>query len=145
MYNLKMRTYTIKCAEPPPGGAAITTVDAAGFALAALLINEDNDREHFAALFCNTQHQVIAGRVIFSGGTAETPVYVSAICRAALLLGASRVFVAHNHPSGNLTPSPADFAVEKKLLEALKILEIGLLDSFIVAPSGKFRRMGDAS
>jgi len=133
MYNLKMRTYTIKCAEPPPGGAAITHAQASEHALRALLANEDADREHFAVLYLNAPGKIIAGRVMFSGGTTETPVFVREVCRAALLLGSTRLVVAHTHPGGSPEPSPEDYAVTRNLAAALKLFQIHLLDHLVIA------------
>lgn len=68
--------------------------------------------------------------------------------RAAILANAASIVVAHNHPSGNPTPSPEDLRVTRKLCEVGALLDIPLLDHVIVGPDERFsslRRMGHMS
>lgn len=88
--------------------------------------------EHFMILLLNQQNVPI-GYVLHSIGTVNsTVVDVRLVAKAALDAGAIGVIIAHNHPSGNLTPSGADRSISKKLKEGLKVFEINLLDSMII-------------
>ena len=97
-------------------------------------------REVFTCLFLDTQRQLLACRDMFFGTLNAAPVYPREIAAMALKLGASAIIVAHNHPSGCLTPSAADKQVTDRLRRALDLLDIDLLDHLIVA-QGRFLSM----
>lgn len=88
-------------------------------------------REAFGVLFLTQRHIPIAAEILFTGGGTETPVYPGVVARRALLLSARAVVVAHNHPSGDLTPSREDEAVTRRLAAALATVEVRLLDHLI--------------
>ena len=94
---------------------------------------QDRSRERFACLFLDAAHRLISTRVMFEGTLNQTCAYPREIVRAALDVHAAAVIVAHNHPSGVPTPSAADLALTRQLGDALALLEIRLLDHFIVA------------
>ena len=89
--------------------------------------------EVFVALFLDGQNQVLLAEELFRGTINQTQVFPREVARRALLLNASAVIVAHNHPSGSATVSASDEAVTRTLKEALALLDIRLLDHFIVA------------
>lgn len=66
------------------------------------------------------------------GTVDHVPVYPREIARKALVLGASSVILAHNHPSGDPTPSSSDVAMTKQVVEALRTLDINVHDHLIV-------------
>jgi DNA repair protein RadC len=90
-------------------------------------------RETFVALFLDTQYRLISNEVLFMGSVDSAPVYTRVVASRALVNHASFVVVAHNHPSGVLTPSHSDVAVTQKLSKALMLLDIRLLDHLIAA------------
>lgn len=92
----------------------------------------DLGREVFAALFLDTRHRVIRVERLFQGSIDGACVYPRVVAERALRLGAAAVIVAHNHPSGVAEPSLADQAITRRLKEALAVLEIRLLDHFII-------------
>ncbi|AHB04737.1 hypothetical protein LV28_08840 [Pandoraea pnomenusa] len=94
---------------------------------------QDRSRERFACLFLDASHRLVSTRVMFEGTLTQTCAYPREIVRAALEVHAASVIVAHNHPSGVALPSAADLALTRQLGEALALLEIRLLDHFIVA------------
>ena len=106
--------------------SAVQTADFFHMALA----NEMN--EQFSAVFLNNRHQVIAFEHLFKGTIDCAVVHPRVVAQRALTLNASAVIVAHNHPSSDPEPSRADAMITDKLKEALALLDIRLLDHFIV-------------
>lgn len=92
----------------------------------------DRDREIFTCLFLDTRHRVIASENLFQGSIDGACVYPRVVAERALRLSAAAVIVAHNHPSGISEPSLADQAITRRLKDALLLLEIRLLDHFVV-------------
>ncbi len=93
------------------------------------------DVEVFVVLFLTAQNRVLAVEEVFSGTLTETRVYPREIVRRALQHNAHAVIVAHNHPSGVAEPSAADRALTASLKQALALVDIGLLDHFVVTGS----------
>jgi len=92
----------------------------------------DRNREIFTCLFLDTRHRVIASENLFQGSIDGACVYPRVVAERALRLSAAAVIVAHNHPSGVSEPSLADQAITRRLKDALLLLEIRLLDHFVV-------------
>lgn len=93
----------------------------------------DIPHEEFWVLILNRANRVIKKHQISQGGVAGTVADPKIIYKSALDSLASGIILAHNHPSGNLTPSQADIDLTKKLRDAGKMLEIQVLDHIIVA------------
>ena len=93
----------------------------------------DNSREHFIALYLDGAHQVVSYSTISIGTANASLVHPREVFQRAILVGAVAVVVAHNHPSGNLTPSEEDHKVTKRLKESGEILGIRLLDHSIIS------------
>jgi DNA repair protein RadC len=93
----------------------------------------DIPHEEFWILLLNRANRVIRKHKISLGGVHGTVADPKIIFKTALEELASGIIVAHNHPSGNLTPSQQDIDLTRKLKEAGKLLEIQLLDHLIVA------------
>ena len=92
----------------------------------------DKPHEVFACLFLDTRHRVIAFEELFQGTIDGATVYPRVVAERALRLGAAALIVAHNHPSGVCEPSMADQAITRRLEDALDLLDIRLLDHFVV-------------
>lgn len=92
----------------------------------------DHPHEVFAGLFLDTRHRVIAYEELFHGTIDGATVYPRVVAEKALGHGAAAVIVAHNHPSGVSEPSLADQAITRRLKESLALLDIRLLDHFVV-------------
>lgn len=92
----------------------------------------ENSREHFVAMYLNGSHNVASFSTISIGTANSTLVHPREVFQRAILTGAVSLVVSHNHPSGDVTPSSADFEVTAKLKEAGLILCIPLLDHVIV-------------
>lgn len=95
-------------------------------------ILRDRSREIFTCLFLDTRHRVIAVENLFQGSIDGACVYPRVVAERALRVNAAAVIVAHNHPSGVSEPSLADQAITRRLKDALLLLEIRLLDHFVV-------------
>jgi DNA repair protein RadC len=89
--------------------------------------------EVFAALFLDNRHRAIAFEEVFRGTLDGAEVHPREIARRALDLNAAALIVGHNHPSGNPEPSAADRAVTARLKQALALVEVRLLDHFVIA------------
>lgn len=89
-------------------------------------------QERFAVLMLDVKHRPIGTRVITIGTATETLAHPRDIFREVIRQGATRIIVAHNHPSGNVEPSPEDIALTRQLLEGSKFLGIPLLDHVIL-------------
>lgn len=92
----------------------------------------DHPNEVFACLFLDTRHRVIAFEELFYGTIDGATVYPRVVAEKALRYGAAALIVAHNHPSGICEPSLADQAITRRLKDALALLDIRLLDHFVV-------------
>ncbi|WP_429002075.1 RadC family protein [Xanthomonas euvesicatoria] len=88
--------------------------------------------EVFAALFLDNRHRAIAFEELFTGTIDGADIHPREVVRRALLHNAAAVIVGHNHPSGNPEPSEADRAVTKRLLDSLELVDIRLLDHFVI-------------
>lgn len=92
----------------------------------------DNSNEVFACLFLDTRHRVIAYEELFHGTIDGATVYPRVVAKKALKHNAAALIVAHNHPSGISEPSLADQAITRRLKDALALLDIRLLDHFVI-------------
>ncbi|MGN2246124.1 DNA repair protein RadC [Frateuria sp. GZRR35] len=89
-------------------------------------------REHFEVAFLDNQHRLIAAERLFSGSIQATEVHPRVVVQRALALNAAAVLLAHNHPSGQAEPSTADRAITTRLREALALIDVRVLDHFVV-------------
>lgn len=92
----------------------------------------DYECEYFSVAFLNCQNRLIACENMFRGTIDGASVYPREVVKAVLQYNAAAVVFAHNHPSGDVEPSPADHAITKRLKEALKLIEVKVLDHIIV-------------
>jgi len=92
----------------------------------------DLPHEVFAALFLDNQHRVIAFAALATGTLDGAAVYPREVVKAALKHGAAAVIFAHNHPSGVAEPSAADRSLTERLKSALALVDIRVLDHFVV-------------
>lgn len=111
-------------------GEALTDPQAAGRYFAQRL--RGLPHEVFAALFLDTRHRALAFEELFRGTVDGAEVHPREVVRRALAHNAAAVIVGHNHPSGNGEPSAADRAITLRLKQALGLVEIRLLDHFVI-------------
>lgn len=90
------------------------------------------DREQFAIIMLNPRLEIIGFNIVSIGTVSASLVHPREVFKPAILANASAIICAHNHPSGNPTPSPEDLNVTRQLFLASEILGIQLLDHVVV-------------
>lgn len=90
------------------------------------------NQEHFVTLFLNVKNQILHKQTIFIGSLNASIVHPREIFREAVKRSAASIICAHNHPSGNPSPSTEDIDVTKRLYEAGLLMGIELLDHVII-------------
>lgn len=93
----------------------------------------DLPHEVFVGLFLDAQNRVIAEEELFRGTLTQTSVYPREVVKTALARNAAGVILAHNHPSGVAEPSHADEALTRALRQALALVDVRVLDHFVIA------------
>lgn len=94
--------------------------------------------EVFAVLFLDAKHQVLAFEKLFFGTIDKTSIHPRIGVQRALAHNAAAVIFAHNHPSGHVEPSSADKIMTDQLKHILKVIDVNVLDHFIVSVEGAF-------
>ena len=100
------------------------------------LLLHDRAHEVFVCVFLDAQHRVIASEELFRGTLAQTSVYPREVVKEALAHNAAAVIFAHNHPSSVAEPSRADELLTQALKQALALVDVKVLDHFVIAGSG---------
>ena len=91
------------------------------------------EHEVFVCVFIDAQNRVIAVEELFRGTLTQTSVYPREVVKAALQHNCAAVILAHNHPSGVAEPSHADQCLTTSLKQALAVVDVKVLDHFIIA------------
>ncbi|MDN8557667.1 RadC family protein [Citrobacter werkmanii] len=89
------------------------------------------EREVFMVLYLNQQNQLITHETLFAGSISSTEVHPREVVKRALYFNAAAVILAHNHPSGDTTPSQADKTITQRLVQALQLVDIRVPDHLI--------------
>lgn len=92
----------------------------------------DNDREVFVVMLLDTRNRLIELLELFFGTINSASVHPREVAKVALNKNAAAVIVAHNHPSGSAEPSRADILITKRLKSALEMIDVKLLDHFVI-------------
>jgi DNA repair protein RadC len=101
-------------------------------------------REQFRVLFLDKRNQLIGDEVMNRGTVDHAPVYPREVVRRALEVSASAIILVHNHPSGDPTPSQADIAMTREIVEAARPLRVAVHDHLVVGRDGtaSFKALG---
>lgn len=99
---------------------------------------ENKEREVFMVLFLDNQHRLIKKEEMFLGTINCAPVHPREIVKSALYCNSAAIILAHNHPSGNAKPSNADRQITTKIKQACELIEVQLLDHFIIGKGDYF-------
>ena len=94
------------------------------------------DYEVFVVLFLDAQNRVIESEEMFRGTLTQTSVYPREVVKRSLFNNAAAVIFAHNHPSGVAEPSHADELLTQSLKQALALVDVKVLDHFVIAGTG---------
>ena len=97
------------------------------------LLLHDRAHEVFVVVFLDAQNRVIASEELFRGTLTQTSVYPREVVKESLARNAAAVVLAHNHPSGVSEPSRADEFITQALKQALALVDIKVLDHFVIA------------
>ena len=96
----------------------------------------DSKKEHFVIFYLDTQNQIIKREIISVGTLNESLIHPREVFEPAVRYSTAQIIMAHNHPSGNLEPSPEDVAVSRRLIDAGNLLGIKVLDHIIITKDG---------
>ena len=91
--------------------------------------------EVFSVLFLDNRHKVISYEELFRGSIDGASIYPREVVKRALSLNAAAVIFAHNHPSGEAEPSQSDKQITRRLIDALQLVDIRVLDHIIIGGS----------
>lgn len=105
---------------------------------------DDDSRECFVAIFVDARHRPIGDRVISIGTATASLVHPREVFQAAILIGAQAIILAHNHPSGDVSPSREDREITTRLREAGKLLGIRLLDHIVWSRGSGFHSLQES-
>lgn len=146
--NKLMAALTLgKLAYVPESSAqkGVTVIDdpsvAAGLLIPKLAYKE---KEHAAVVVMNVQHQWLATEVISIGTKNECLFHPDEAFKAALKHDGKRIIIAHNHPSGELSPSPEDIELTKQMVRGGYLLNVPVLDHLIIG-NGDFKSIRQAT
>lgn len=119
-----------------------------GYRIFKTVLTPGDDKENLYALLLNCKNRPICEPLCISRGTADSaPAFARDVFKEALKWGATAVMVAHNHPSGDPTPSKADLAFTERLVALAKIAEIRFLDHLVLGDGDyvSIRSLGEVS
>lgn len=94
-----------------------------------------NTTESVIVIYTDAAHRLLTYETVAAGTVNHAPLYVREVAKRALLRDAAAIILAHNHPSGDVTPSRADIDMTREVDRALKPLDVRLLDHIIISPS----------
>ena len=130
-YDITTIKIKLKIADSGQRNKVGTSTDAYGIAK-PIFADMDADQEHMIILALDNSGRITGYKHIHSGGTNDAIVDAKIVFRSALLLGATKIIFAHNHPSGNACPSPEDISLTLRMVECGKLLQIEVLDHLVL-------------
>ena len=101
----------------------------------------NSSRENFAVMLLDQKHQLIKLVNLFTGTLNQTSVHIREVVKVVLEQNASAVVLAHNHPSGDPTPSQSDINITQKIKDALALIDVRVLDHIIIGNGGRFESL----
>ena len=111
-------------------GTMISSSDSARSVIGYKL--RDKQSEVFACLFLDSGHRILAFKEMFRGSINKATVHPREVVKEALQLNAAAVILAHNHPSGDSTPSEQDIELTHTLKDILKVIDVRVLDHLVI-------------
>ena len=107
-------------------------------AIARAFVPAGEEREHFIAIYVDSRSRVKGVSVVSIGTLSASLVHPREVFRPAIVAGAAAVIVAHNHPSGDCTPSAEDRDATRRLIRSGELLGVPLLDHVVLGEGDKF-------
>lgn len=138
---MKIPQYRISLVRERSVPVRLTTPDRAGDVAYELL--RDADREKLVVIYLNGRNEIVGAEIVAVGAAHGVMVTAKEVFRGAIVAGASAVILAHNHPSGDPTPSAEDIEMTAKMHAAGELLGVQVLDHVVVAPNGRHVSMVD--
>ena len=107
---------------------------------AANLLNEMSvlEQEIMRTILLDTKNRVVAMPTVYRGSLHTTVIRITELFREAVRQNCAALIIAHNHPSGDPTPSPEDVAITREIVQAGKLLDIDVLDHLVIGAGQKF-------
>lgn len=134
-YTFKIKTFRVTDGAKPENGRVSDSEET--FLRLCTIYEQDEsidmDREHFVVLALNARGGIVGYKVVASGSATACLVSPREVFRAALALDAIHIVVAHNHPSGDPTPSPEDASLTRVLKEGGNLIGVVVLDHLVIA------------
>jgi DNA repair protein RadC len=90
------------------------------------------DQEHFRVIFLDTRNRVLGLETVYIGSLNASHIRIAEVFREGVRRNCAALIVAHNHPSGDPTPSPEDVAVTRQLVDAGRLLDVEVLDHLVI-------------
>jgi DNA repair protein RadC len=91
------------------------------------------DREQFCVILLNSKNEIIGLNIVSTGNLSSAPVHPREVLKPAILSNSAAMILCHNHPSGDLSPSPEDIAITKVIVQASKIMGIQVHEHLIIS------------
>jgi DNA repair protein RadC len=121
------RRMTLTTQEERP--TLYTPADAATLLMAEI---GHQEQEHFCVIFLDARYRIMGIQTLYKGNLTLTQIRVGEVFREAIRRNCARILVAHNHPSGDPTPSPDDIALTRQLVDAGRLLGIEVVDHLVI-------------
>jgi len=136
MTTYRYKLSVVRESAPEPFGTQVSCP--ADMAALASKLLEDEFQEVSLAFFFDRKHRMTGYIEVGRGGIAHSPMEAREILVAAFAVNAAAVAVAHNHPSGDPSPSPDDAAVTRRLMRACALVGLEFLDHLVIGANGAF-------
>lgn len=96
------------------------------------------EQEEMRTLFLDTKNRVLGRARVYQGSVHTTVVRIAELFREAVRANCTALILAHNHPSGDPTPSPEDIAITREIVQAGELLDIEVLDHLVIGAQGRY-------
>ena len=131
-YRLKLATWMVHREPGQPSPRMLSSPEAAALLARDLLNTADDDKEHFWAIFLNSQNHYLMHSLVSTGTLSASLVHPREVLGPALREGAAALILVHNHPSGDPTPSREDLRLTRQLADGARLLDLRLHDHIII-------------
>jgi DNA repair protein RadC len=131
-YHLKLATWTVVRESGAPSPQILSGPASVAELARDLVRAQDDDKEHFWAIFVNTRNRYLMHTLVSTGTQSSSLVHAREVLGPALREGAAAVILVHNHPSGDPAPSPEDLRITRSLAEAGRLLDVRVHDHVII-------------